>query len=361
MVSAPISATRPSTTPSIPVAYLLKDIDLFARVVRNIGPALRDVGFDPNALAPDARVSVATYMQVVERLLREKGTEGMGLEIGVRTGSPREQGILGYTMLSSTTLLQAIKLWQRYNALWPLWHWPFDGAFEQGPERASLVLIEPEHRVYSDALRIYGVEMWMGNWAATFHDFFGDGPWFSEVEIAYAAPGYAARYEAALHCPVLFGRPRSAIHFAASCLNRSVYESSNPAVRAFCEQECAKLMAEMDPQGGVIDRVRHILLREAGQFPGMEAVATKLHMSERSLRRKLEALNSSFKDILDDVRLTLAAKYLKSSHMKTQQISELLGYSEVAAFNRAFKRWYGVPPSTYRGQDEPDASELTEH
>jgi AraC-like DNA-binding protein len=335
---------------------LLKDVALFARVVPNVRSVLTPIGFDPVAAAPDDRVSVATYLNVTDRLLAQPGTDAMGLEVGVRTGSPREQGILGYTMLSCSTLLQALQLWQRYNALWPLWQWPFDGSFRQQGDTATLELVEPEHRVVSERLRVYGIEVWMGNWVATFSDLFGDGAHFSEAELAYPDPGYKARYEEVLRCPVRFGRPASLLHFPATLPRRPVHEG-NDLVRAFCEQECSKMLADMQPQGGIIDRIRHILLRHAGQFPGMEVVADKLHMSERSLRRKLDAMDSSFKDILDDVRMHLASQYLTGSSMKTQQISELLGYSEVAAFNRAFKRWYGVPPSVHRGQAAEEAAE----
>jgi AraC-like DNA-binding protein len=77
-------------------------------------------------------------------------------------------------------------------------------------------------------------------------------------------------------------------------------------------------------------------------------VAQQLGMSERSLRRRLAEEGTTFSELLDRVRNSLALRYLEDQHISLQQIAWLLGYSELSAFNHAFKRWSGTSPRSAR-------------
>ena len=87
-------------------------------------------------------------------------------------------------------------------------------------------------------------------------------------------------------------------------------------------------------------------------FPTQERVAKEMMLSQRTLQRRLLESGNNFHAIRDKVRAHLAAKYLRQSSLSIGQISDLLGYSQSAAFCRAFTRWYGITPLKYRkGQD----------
>lgn len=77
-------------------------------------------------------------------------------------------------------------------------------------------------------------------------------------------------------------------------------------------------------------------------------VAKQLGMSEQSLRRQLAQERTSFGEVLDRLRHGLALRYLEDEQVSLQQIGWLLGYSEIGAFNHAFKRWTGTSPSRMR-------------
>jgi AraC-like DNA-binding protein len=77
-------------------------------------------------------------------------------------------------------------------------------------------------------------------------------------------------------------------------------------------------------------------------------VAQQLGMSERSFRRRLAEEGTTFSELLDRVRNSLALRYLEDQHISLQQIAWLLGYSELSAFNHAFKRWSGTSPRSAR-------------
>lgn len=87
---------------------------------------------------------------------------------------------------------------------------------------------------------------------------------------------------------------------------------------------------------------------EPGSPPKLVQIAEQLHMSERTLIRKLKSYNTSYKSILEKERVILSVRLLSEARYTVFDVAELLGYKESANFCRAFKSWYGVSPSAYR-------------
>jgi AraC-like DNA-binding protein len=94
--------------------------------------------------------------------------------------------------------------------------------------------------------------------------------------------------------------------------------------------------------------VYQIIASTPGHSPSMEDIANRLATTVRTLHRKLLAEGASFTQILDDVRCNLAKEYLRSTKLSTEDISELVGFSEAANFRHAFQRWTGSTPARYR-------------
>ena len=80
----------------------------------------------------------------------------------------------------------------------------------------------------------------------------------------------------------------------------------------------------------------------------MSTIARKLHMSPRSLQRRLQGENTSFATVLFELRRDLAQRYLRDERIAIGEVGFLLGFLDVAAFQRAFKRWTGTTPAQYR-------------
>lgn len=100
-----------------------------------------------------------------------------------------------------------------------------------------------------------------------------------------------------------------------------------------------------------MERLRH-LIAEALQngVPELPALARSLGMSERSLRRRLDELGTSFRDVLDAVRKELALNHVKDRRLSLSEVAFLLGFSEPSTFHRAFKRWTGDTPAAFRAR-----------
>ena len=100
--------------------------------------------------------------------------------------------------------------------------------------------------------------------------------------------------------------------------------------------------------GGGVDVQRLLSARIAGGATRIETGARELALSPRTLQRRLTAEGVTYQALLDETRKEAAAGYVNDSALSLAEIAYLLGYSEPAPFHRAFKRWYGVTPDTFR-------------
>ena len=91
--------------------------------------------------------------------------------------------------------------------------------------------------------------------------------------------------------------------------------------------------------------VRRLLIQSAGAFLQISDVADRLHVTERTLRRRLQHEATSFRAICDEVRNVLARQYLANTSLHMADIAGLLNYTEAVNFRRAFIRWNGMTPS----------------
>lgn len=128
-------------------------------------------------------------------------------------------------------------------------------------------------------------------------------------------------------------------------------KGGDAALFGFLEEHALAALASRPKTDDLIDRLRR-LIREALQQgePNIERLSMRLQMSGRTLQRRLSELSTSFQDVLDGVRFDLARAFLREDRLDVSQVAYLLGYSELRAFDRAFKRWSGVTPGEYRSK-----------
>ena len=94
-----------------------------------------------------------------------------------------------------------------------------------------------------------------------------------------------------------------------------------------------------------------------GTVPTLSQVASRLFVSTRTLRRRLEDAQTSYQEIVGETRRDLAVRYLTQTSLSTEAIAEILGYSDTANFRQAFKRWTGESPQQYRRRARSPESE----
>jgi AraC-like DNA-binding protein len=101
-------------------------------------------------------------------------------------------------------------------------------------------------------------------------------------------------------------------------------------------------------------RVRELVAAELKEGPPTsESIARKLQISDRTLRRRLEEDETTYEKLVEGLRKGLAERYLSEPNLSIDEVAFMLGYSEVNAFRRAFRRWYGESPASWRRRRGP--------
>jgi AraC-like DNA-binding protein len=141
---------------------------------------------------------------------------------------------------------------------------------------------------------------------------------------------------------------RWAMTLPAAVLSRPM-PAADPFTAASCVAQCEALLESRRRRRGLSAKVRARLIRDPGQIPAMAQIADELCCTERNLHRRLAAENATYRRLVDEIRETLALTLLQSG-LSIAETGRYLGYSETAAFTRAFGRWRGETPSAYRAQ-----------
>jgi AraC-like DNA-binding protein len=168
-------------------------------------------------------------------------------------------------------------------------------------------------------------------------------PWF-----AYAAPPCEAEYEAFFDGGVRFDAPATGLLIPSQALQQSL-ESADTRLREVLDGFLKR--STRPPIPSLLDRARALLgesLREGD--PGMDVIATRLHMSRSTLRRRLREEGVTYRYLLQEVRRDLALQYLQKRDLGIDEVAYLVGYDDSTAFHRAFKKWTGKTPAEHRAR-----------
>lgn len=172
----------------------------------------------------------------------------------------------------------------------------------------------------------------------------------------YSKPACAQRYKDLFACPIHYDQDRNEVRFPARFLD-TPFSLAEPSVAELCIQQCEELLQLMDSRPDFLGSVRRVILSRPGKIPKLEEVASELFVSSRTLRRRLYESGTSFREVVADVRMKLAVQYLKDTSLPTAEIAYLLGYSDVTAFYRSFRKAYSETPASFRSRLNPPSSE----
>jgi AraC-like DNA-binding protein len=177
---------------------------------------------------------------------------------------------------------------------------------------------------------------------------FGDQQFIKAVHVTHAEPPYRAEYERIFQMPVVFGSDKNALLTDDAWLTHRNPLSSR-YVFGILSAHAEALLKSLESSKTTRGRVESLLLPvlHTGEA-SMELIAGKLDLSRQTLFRKLRAEGTTFEKILDGLRHKLALHYLGGKNVSVNETAYLLGFSDPAAFSRAFKRWTGSCPRTVR-------------
>ena len=173
----------------------------------------------------------------------------------------------------------------------------------------------------------------------------------SMIFFAHRQPPYEALYRQAFESPISFEAEHNQIFLPKNILDTPV-RTADRTKHIVYQQQCEEMLRGLDAVEKTATAVRHVLIQSAGDFLDITQVASRLHMSERTLRRRLKNESTSFRDIINEVRDLLAREYLTKTQLSVADIAHLLDYAETVNFRRAFMRWNAMTPIEYRKQSQ---------
>ena len=168
-----------------------------------------------------------------------------------------------------------------------------------------------------------------------------------EVRLKHPKPSYAEEYERYFQCPVIFEAEENRYTFAADTLYEPLAQSEPETSRIY-DKEWEKICAQLARNYTFSDIVRNHILSSPREIFTLETIADYLGMTPRTVQRKLRQEDTSYKDILEDIRKNLAIEYLQSTQFTLEDIAVRLGYADASSFCHAYKRWTGDNPSEVR-------------
>ncbi|WP_396586790.1 AraC family transcriptional regulator [Bermanella sp. R86510] len=179
------------------------------------------------------------------------------------------------------------------------------------------------------------------------------------MDFMFSADGYEHDYEAIFACPVRFNQANTAMVFNKNILDVKS-DHAQPELVKLHEQLASEHVARLEQQD-LINNVKKIIgeLLDS-QDVTLDAVSSRLGMSQRYLRSALAQAGTSFNQVLADYRSMLAKHLLLQTHESIEQIVFLTGFSEPSTFYRAFKRWTGQTPIEFRQNGKASCSQLAE-
>lgn len=293
-------------------------------------------------LQSDGLITRAQEIQIIENIIQAIPNEpALGFKLGLQYNMATF-GPWGFAMRTSKTLRQALQAALRFLPLSTAYcrmYWLEDG-------RHVGVVHDPSDIPIS--VRQFLLERDMATGINLLKELSLSGIGFSRVEFQGPPPAYADELEAHFGIKLQFHCSRNVSMVRAEDAERAL-PTYDPQLAELMQQQC-KQQLQKRRQSGITGKVRQLLLGSLGLTASAEEVAAKLALSERSLRRKLEGEQTSFKHLVDEEREQFAKKLLAAGDMKLDEVAYHLGYTDTASFSRAFRRWQACSPGEYRRQ-----------
>jgi AraC-like DNA-binding protein len=177
----------------------------------------------------------------------------------------------------------------------------------------------------------------------------GTGTRLSPLRVEFLQPrAHAKTIERHFGCRVVCGAPKNAIVFRTSDAQQRFVTRNAELLAVLAPQFEEELKRDADDEN-FVERVRLAVQQHlTGRRPNIEDIAGALHISARTLQRRLQDEGSSFQRVLGEARRHLARHYLNNSTLELNEAAYLLGYEDGNSFVRAFRSWEGVPPARWR-------------
>ncbi|KQQ39973.1 hypothetical protein ASF61_03945 [Duganella sp. Leaf126] len=338
----PNKSPLPDTAADVPPHVIRQVLQLVAASGHSPERLCKGLGFTPDNLCDASfRVSYRQTSALVRRAMQCWGDPAIGIATGARQ-TVVCFGLPGLGMLTCPTLGEALQYLIRYQHA--------AGAFtvnELTPVDERHFAIGVTTRFHDPELEPFFIEEIFVSGTAVARSLVGSHFRPTRLELRYPRPAYASAYSEYFRCPIEFNAP----------LNRMVSDMSwfhcpLPTHDRFMQDS---LQAQIDhmlcaeaPRNDLVESIMNVLRAAVDDMPDLSSVGAELNLSERTLRRRLAELDTSYQKLADQVRYECALDLLRRSDMALVDIAMATGFTDARNFRRAFKRWSGMLPNQAR-------------
>ena len=305
-------------------------------------------GIDPAVLSdPNARIPSRTWDALARDAAALIPDRAFGL-VASRCWHPSNLGALGYAWLTSSTLRTGLGRVVRY---WRLLGEASSTRLEESSTGLKFILARQATDPVSSALAVdfvmsLLVDMCRMNAGSSLRPV--------TVRLRCARPKDSEAFRRHFGCVVHFAAGEDSFTLSTRDVDR-LLPTSNRQLAATLDRILAEQLAHLDKNDVVTRCQSHLLEQLSSGEVSSDLMAEQLHMSRRTLQRKLAEADLTYHKLVDDTRRDLALRHLEDPRHSITDVTFLLGFSQQSAFTRAFKRWTGMSPTEYRAQHSVNA------
>lgn len=326
-----------------PAQYILILIDMVERQGHPRDKLLKGTSLAQTGISGiGARISEEDFAGLVQNAFELTQDPALGLKLGLRLNLSAH-AVLGQAFMTCETLGEVMALFLKY------YHLLSPALFLEYEVRNGRCLLTTVTTPQENPIE-FAYELMYAGILNTLQGMLNLPSLELRVEVPYPAPAHAALYYEVFGDDVHFGRPRGRVSFPEAMLAAPL-PSSNPALRALYEDECSRLLADLEEEDSIVEQTLRLLRKLEGQYPQMPQIAHMLNYSPRTYRRRLEHEQQCYQDLLDQVRAEHATRYLRNTQMPLSSIAYLIGFNDASNFRRAFMRWTGKSPRQVRNEN----------
>ncbi len=297
----------------------------------------------PDAIhQPDFVLDIARFRSLSLDALRLSNQPALGLLVGEGLGV-QAHGVLGYAAMSSRTIRDVLELIERYIrlriALLTL-------TVEETAGEVRVVLSELVPLGDIRRMVLEGVVCSIQN---VLRDVSMGICTLEAASFPFPDPGYSDLAENLLQCKVRYDQDWVGLVLPPRVLDLPL-RMADPRAFKLAEQHCQQELLALEEIRSWVARVQRVLLETRIGVPSLEEAARRLHVTPRTLHRRLVEEGTTFRKIVDARRHKSAVEQLTSGGASIEEVAYILGYRDPANFRRAFRRWTGMAPSKYRNR-----------
>lgn len=298
-------------------------------------------GIDPENIGkPTEDLGLDNYCALFEEAARKTHHDNIGLWFGQQF-APSDLGMLGYVAVHSSTLETAL---ENFVELFPYHQGATTMRFVRGPD-----LMRLEYRIDDGGIvaRRQDAELSLGMFLNIFRHCHGASWAPEEVHFEHPKPEGWAEHEKAFDAPVYFGQRTNALLFRREDLARPMPSADLRLLQIL--RACLTGLGAGPSQVTLVTRIKSLLRAKLPDgYPSLESVADDINLPVWTIQRRLADEGIAYKDLVEETRRELALLYLEQRYVQLSEVAFMLGYSELSAFSRAFRRWTGMSPKAWR-------------